>query len=94
MPPSPASKRKSARRLPSRLRKTGEAPTGELKRLCDEAAATAIARERAIQQAEAQRADRRADSAPARTPSANRTTVESGAAKSGALVRELLSISL
>ena len=82
MPSSPASTRKSARRLPSRLRKTGEAPTGELKRLRDEAAATAIARDRSIQQAEAQRADRHADSAPTRRPKASRTTFASDTTKS------------
>ena len=84
MPPSPASKRKSARRLPSRLRKTGEAPTGEIKRLRDEAAAAAIAREQAHRQAETQRAEWRADSAPARTPNAHSPIVESGAKKSDA----------
>ncbi|CAE7858578.1 TPT1 [Symbiodinium sp. KB8] len=37
MVPSPASKRKSSRRLPSYLRKSAEEPVGELRRLRDEA---------------------------------------------------------
>ena len=37
MVPSPASKRKSSRRLPSYLRKSGDEPVGELRRLREEA---------------------------------------------------------
>ena len=48
--PSPSSKKKSARRLPSRLRKSREPPTGKLKELRD--AAIAAAQARAAQQAE------------------------------------------